>query len=407
MEGTTNHRGIQQIGCEKFEDIVSCTSLYRAGPLDAGADDRYLKNKRDGKVRVLHPSLKKYLSTSWGEMIYQEQMFEILRNLAGFSWARVDDAKTAMTKKDPEKMAALKDEAVAGFMEVSGMSERIAEQLWEKIAACAGYLFNRSHAVAYSMLTYQTARLKFLYPQQFWAALLSTVKPDSKESKAKREKYMAQAFLEGYKLLPPDINESGLHFTPVKGGLRFGLEDIKGVGEKAGRKLIEGRPKKGYRSAWQVEAAGANRAVMEALEASGALSGAPFHIEANDAEMEERLGWQFNDRMGNFRKKWEAKYRPPGNTRTRSSRVVLIGEIIKTEKKKTKKNTTYMTWVIRWQPGEEFRINIWDSADELWELAKGSVVKVIGDWNDTFSNTAVGDADDVTIIKSVYRGEAA
>lgn len=409
MEGSTNSRGIQQIACAQFEDIVACTSLYRKGPLDDGADKRFLKNKRDKKIRVAHKSLKKYLGKTWGEMIYQEQMFEILYNLAGFSWSRVDDAKTAMTKKDPEKMALLHDEAVEGFQKVSGMSEETAEKVWAKIQACAGYLFNRSHAVAYSMLTYQTARLKTMYPLEYMTALLRTVDPDSKEKKEKRASYMSEAIRMGFKILPPDINLSDATFIPVDDdGLRFGLQDIKDVGPAAVKRIIAYRTKKAkrfekrglddpkiIRSVSEVSIF-TNAKVMRALQGSGALT--DLGMPRDPSLQEELLAWQFDDPVAPFRKKYERRVKLPDDG---PGHVSILGEITKLDVRTTKTDKTYHSWVVRYAPGEEFRVSVWDSASKLFKLRKGSIVIVRGRWNPEFSNVGVGDADDVTIIKSV------
>lgn len=411
MEGGTNRRGIKEINCQSFEDIVACTSLYRKGPLDDKADDRFLKNKKDGKVRVAHKSLKQFLGSTWGEMIYQEQMFEILHTLAGFSWARVDDAKTYMALKDPVLMATLKDEAVKGFMEISGMSETTAEKVWDKIQACAGYLFNRSHAVAYSLLTYQTARLKYLYPLEYMAALLRTVDPDSKEKKAKREQYMSDAIRMGFKILPPDVNLSDVGFTPVgKNKLMFGLADIKDVGPSAIRKLVEYRKdkskrlarrgydkKKVYRTVAEVKLRCTNKKVLAALMAAGALK--EFGIPHDPALQEDFLSWQFDDPLRAFRKKLEKKIALPGQTTKK--RVTIAGEIRKAEVRKTKTGGSYVTWIVRWEPGKEYRINVWDSASSLHKLQKGSVVVVRGAWNEQYSNIGVGDADDVDVLKKI------
>lgn len=407
MEGGTNRRGIQAMECMCFEDIVACTSLYRKGPLDDKADKRYLRNKKEGEARVAHKKLRSILGKTWGEMIYQEQMFSMLHDLAGFSWSRVDDAKTAMVKKDPEKMAALKDEAIEGFRKVSKMKPATAEKVWDKIQACAGYLFNRSHAVAYSMLTYQTARLKYLYPLEYMAALLRTVDPDSKEKKEKRAEYMGEAIRMGFRILPPDVNLSDLGFTPIGDDqLLFGLQDIKDVGPSAVAKLLNHRNKKRQRfeqrgldttkvfnSVTEVDIL-VNKKVMAALANSGAL--ASLGIKPDHELQESLLSWQFHDPIKRFRKKLSKKVVLPGTGR--GSHVVLAGHIVRSEKRETKTGKTYYSWLLRWKPGEEFRITLWDSASSLFKLRAGSVVILQGKWNDQFSNVSIGDPSDVRVI---------
>lgn len=411
MEGGANHRGIQEIKCGEFEDIVSCTSLYRAGPMIAGAPKRFLENKKDKKVRVAHKSLRPFLERSWGEMIYQEQMFEILRECAGFSWARVDDAKTAMAKKDPVKMAGLREEAVEGFQKVSGMEEWKASEVWDMIAAQAAYLFNRSHAVAYSILTYQTARLKMLYPLEFMCALLRTVDPTSKTAKEKRETYMTEALRLGFKLMPPDVNVSDDKFMPNGDDeLLFGLTDIKNVGASACSKIEAERkrktkrlkkqgkkvPKRLFRRVDELSDAINNSGVMKALAAAGALRS--LGVEPDIDMQEELLNWQFHDHVAPFRKKYEKKIKLP---RTNNGRVFLVGEITKSEKSKTKTGNEFVRWTLRLEPGVEARVQVWEDACELFDLAKGTIIKVEGRWNAQWSNLAVSEAEQVGVLRRV------
>jgi DNA polymerase-3 subunit alpha len=394
MEGSTNAMGIQQIQPDKFEDIVTCTSLYRKGPIMAGADKRFLKNKRDQKVRVIHPSMEEILSDSWGELIYQEQMFRILNELAGFSWSRVDDAKTAMARKDPEKMAGLKDEAVEGFQKVAGMTELQAGKVWEMIAAQAAYLFNRSHAVAYSILTYQTARLKHLYPLEYIAALIRTVDPKSKEARQKRQRYLGEAFKMGFRILPPDVNKSGPVMTVSgKRTLRFGLQDVKGVGAKAAEK-IAARPHGPYKSMSGVEVVAGNVGMVEKLAAVGAFEG--MGIKADPTIQEELLEWQFEDSLADVRNKYESKVVLPNGD---GSQVVIIGELRENNKKTTKTGKEFHTWKVRWDAANTFTFNVWSSAEELFDIKAGSIVMVKGKWSEQWRNIGVSDSDQVKVIR--------
>lgn len=396
MEGSTNHRGIQQIKPKQFEDIVACTSLYRAGPLDAGADKRFLENREDKRVRVIHKSLEPILRDTWGEMIYQEQMFRILNELAGFSWARVDDAKTAVTKKDAAKMAALKDEAVEGFQKIAGMSLRQAEQVWEMIAAQATYLFNRSHAVAYSLLSYQTARLKYLYPVEYLAALLATVEPKNKTDKAKRERYMAEAAVLGFKMLPPDVNKSRERFSPEgEDSLRFGFFDVSGIGEKAAPKMVKSRPKKGYETLAQVQKAAGNAGIYKALMESGALES--FGVKFTKIQQENRLSWQFDDPMLSIRKKYEKKCLLPSG---KDGTVRIAGQVVKSEIRKAKNGNRFCTWIVRWAPGIEYKCNIWESGQDLFDTPKGRIVFIEGKWQSEWQSLAVNDSDQVRFIRA-------
>jgi len=404
MEGGTNFRGIQAIKPTRFEDIVSCTSLYRAGPMIAGAPDRFLANRKAKKVEVIHESLEPILSATWGEMIYQEQMFEILHTCAGFSWAEVDDAKTAMTKKNAEKMAALKDKAIEGFQNVSGMTEFVANELWNMIQSQASYLFNRSHAVAYSYLTYQTARLKYLYPREYITALLRTVEGKSANDKQKRQNYLSEATMLGIKILPPHVNKSDAYAIPEgEDSIRLGFVDVKGIGEKQGPKIVANRPKKGYRSIEEARSLIGNKAVLDALTEAGAFE--CFGIETTQQALEDRMEWQFHDQMEEFRKVYEKRMKRP---RSDNGTVKLYGEIVKIERRKTRKDKRdFVVWTIRYAPGEEYTITLWEDACDLWDLKRGSIVRVVGRWSDQWKNVGVSSSDEqVRVIKEI-RGSTA
>lgn len=395
LEGGTMFDGIQKIKPTCFDDIVVCTSLYRKGPMVAGAPDRFLRNRADGKVRVAHPSLKPYLESTWGELIYQEQMFAILNELAGFSWSRVDDAKTAMTLKDPIKMAAIKDDAVAGFRKVAGMSEDKAAEVWEMIAAQSAYLFNKSHAVAYSLVTYQTARLKYLYRLEFITALMRTVKGKSPQEKEKRRTYLSDCVRSHIKITPPDVNISDEGFMcDGKDRLLFGLIDVKGVGDKAVEKIIRGRPKRGYKNLQQLIDAVNNTGTITALSQCGAL--ASLGIQADTKKQEDLLGWVFTDVMEPFRTKFAGKIKRP---RTNNGQVRIYAEIIKTEKKQTKSGNPFVVWTVRMAPAEEYRVNIWSDADDLFPLKVGQIVKITGRWNSEYRNISIDDPDQVKTLK--------
>jgi DNA polymerase-3 subunit alpha len=396
LEGGTMFDGIQKIAPTCFDDIVITTALYRKGPMMAGAPDRFLKNRREGKVRVLHPSLKPYLKATWGELIYQEQMFAILNEVAGLSWSRVDDAKSAMSLKDPVKMAGIKADAVAGFRKVAGMDESTADAVWEMIAAQSAYLFNKSHAVAYSLVTYQTARLKYLYRLEFLTALMRTVKGKSPAEKEKRRTYLGDAIRGNIRIMPPDVNLSDHGFVcDGTNKLLFGLIDIKGVGDKAVDKIIRGRPRKGYKSLTQLQEAVNNEGVIKALSECGAL--ACLGVDTPDPQVQEdRLEWVFQDRVAPFREKYDGKMKRP---RTNNGQVKIWCEIIKTEKKQTKSGNDYVSWVVRCAPGEEYRVQLWSDADELWPYKKGTLIRLTGRWNEQFRSIAVNDPGQVRKLK--------
>jgi len=403
MEGGSNTRGIQEIKPHRFEDIVTCTALYRAGPMSAGSDKRFLKNRADDKVRVIHESLKPILRPSMGEMIYDEQMLEIMFRCAGFSWARTDDVKTAMKKKDPSMMAALKDEAIDGFAQTSGMSKKQARKTWEMIEAQSSYLFNRSHAYAYSTTTYITARLKCLYPLEFMTALVRTVKAD-KDHLKKRMGYVGELAEMGYKILSPDVNQSDAKATcgykkNGKGWFRFGFTDCSGIGDSKAKKILAARDDAdsgvyGFYSPEDVKDS-VDKAAYEVLARVGALEsiGGP----ATSKRLKEQLiGYRFTDPMKKYRKKFEKKLIVPQDDRDYTR---VYGEITSVEHRETKRGKDFVIWTVHWSPTRTFRVNVWDTRDGIKTIKRGSIVKVEGEWSADWRNISVNDSEDVVVIK--------
>lgn len=399
MEGGTNARGIMEVRCNCFEDIVACTSLYRAGPLGVGADKRYVANKRNGTVLVVDEVLRPILKNSWGEMIYQEQMMEICHEVAGFTWIETDDVKEAVRFKDAEIMAAFKDRFIVGCQTTSGISPDVSSQIWAMIESQSSYLFNRAHAVAYSITTYQTARLKCLYPHEYMAAYLGTVPPKTDSAKERRRKIMAEAYELGFQILPPDINLSCEVVMPECGerpGLRFGFGDLKGIGEKSAIKIVVARNKEqGFKTATQV-ADVVDKRSLGVLAGSGALAsvGGP---KASLSEIEEYVDWQFTDNMRQYRRKLKNQVKfPKGN----NSYCAIVGEIVGFEKRKTKTNKPFRVMTLKWSPAEMFVCSLWSETQSAWpRLTLGSIVAVEGNYSRDWNNISVGDAENINLLK--------
>lgn len=409
LEGGTMENGIVKIAPRRFEDIVVCTAIYRKGPILAGAPSRYIENKKAKEVRVLHEALRPVLEDTWGEMAYQEQLMQIASEVAGFDQGLVADLLAAVRFKDPEMMAPLKAQFIRGARKVSGIMSERAEKIWKMFEAQASYLFNRSHAAAYSLLTYQTARLKCWWPLQYHTALMRTVLPKSDAAKAKRMNYLAEATEMGVKILPPDVNFSDIKFScGVRGErewMRFGLVDVKGIGVSKARKIIEAREKCGGRIRTISQARSVlTEALVNELDAAGCLASVKGGSERNMRALEEMLFWQFEDVMAPLRVKYEKKVRLPGSG---NSRVRLIGEIVDVANKKTKNNKPYMTWRIRWKPSQIFAITLWEDAQAVWDTPKGSIVYIEGSFNSEFRNVSVGDPDQVRILRYAKQKETA
>lgn len=397
MEGATNQRGCREVLPICFEDIVSITSLYRTGAISAGFPKIFNANRKKtiAEIPYIHPLLEPILNKTWGVVLYQEQVMDFGRYLAGFTMEQVDDIKEAIKHKKSTLMEEMGPLFVEGCMKTNGIPRGIAKKIWKMVEGYSGYGYNRSHAVAYTFLTYQTARLKKLYPLEYLTALLRTV-DSSKQNKEKRDVYLREAIEAGLKILPPDINKSGLLATPDReaGGIRFGLTDLARVGDTQGRKLIDSRPDGGYSSLEEVAEAARNKGVLDSLTAGGCLS--CFDIPGDPLQQEALLGWTFVDNMKMYRKKYKKLTKLP---QTDGEFVRIVGEIFRKDKGKTKHGSGYVTWKIRHSITESYDIRLWSETSELWDLEVGSVVMVHGNWEERWLNLSISDPDQVRVIK--------
>lgn len=395
MEGPTNQRGCREVNPESFEDLVSITSLYRTGPIRAGYPKKFNANRKHGrrKIEYYHPMLRPILERTWGVILYQEQVMEIGEVLAGFDAAQVDDIKEAIKHKKSKLMEEMRPVFIKGCKETSGISSGVARQIWKDIEGYSGYSYNRSHAVAYTFLTYQTARLKCLYPLEFLAALLATV-----DDKDKRDAYLREAIERGFRIVPPDINRSEARARPEgRRTIRFGLADLSGIGEKAAEKALGARPRGGYTDAVQVAEAVRNKGTLEALREGKALE--TLGVPGDDAACEARLNWQFRDPMVKWRKRYGDRVQLPEYD---GQYVTLVGQIFKTDMRKTKDDKPYCTWKIRWSTTESFDIRLWSECQELFDLKPGSIILVSGKWEQRWMNLSIGDPARVRVIKALH-----
>ncbi len=222
-----------------LEDIVAGISLYRPGPM--ASIPTYIANKRNpSQVRYLHPLLKPILSVTYGCMVYQEQVMQIVRDLAGYTYGRSDNLRRAMGKKKMDVMLSEREDFIKGAV-ANKVPKETAEEIFNQMVSFAEYAFNKSHAAAYAVVGYQTAWLKAHYPVEFMAALLSSVMGDSVQT----SKYIRNCVDMGIQVLPPDVRESGRKFTVVNGNIRFGLLAVKNVGVGVIDAIVDGRVKNG------------------------------------------------------------------------------------------------------------------------------------------------------------------
>jgi DNA polymerase-3 subunit alpha len=232
---------LQRVKPSRLADLTALNALYRPGPLQGGMIDDYIARK-SGKKRVTYdlPQLKEILEETYGVIVYQEQVIQIFNRVAGFTLGEADVVRRAMGKKKHEEMVANREKFLAGAKK-NNVPVAKAERLWELVEQFAGYGFNKSHSAAYAVVAYQTAYLKTHYPVEFMSALLSS----EIGNQDKMIKYLNECRDMEIPILPPDVNSSGLRFTPAGTSIRFGLTAIKNVGEAAIESVLAARGKLG------------------------------------------------------------------------------------------------------------------------------------------------------------------
>ena len=271
FESSGMRDALREVRPTEFADLVALVALYRPGPM--AFIPTYARNKRDpSRIRFADPRLEPITGPTYSVAVYQEQLMQISRALAGFSPARADDLRKAVGKKDKELMASLRDEFVQGCID-SGTDPGVADDLWGLCEAAGDYSFNKSHAACYALLAYRTAYLKANHPAEYMAAVLTSVM----DTKDRVPFYVAACTDMGMDVLPPDVNqsESGFAVTGER-EIRFGLTAVKGVGENAVRALVDQRTSDGpYTSLWdfcrRIDPAQLNKRALESLIRGGAL----------------------------------------------------------------------------------------------------------------------------------------
>jgi DNA polymerase-3 subunit alpha len=254
----------------EFRDLVALVSLYRPGAMRYIGD--YAKGKGDpSSVSYRDPRLRPITESTYGCVIYQEQLMEIAKQMAGFSPAEADDLRKAVGKKKRDLMATMKDKFLAGLKE-SGTDGRVAKDLWSLMEAAADYSFNRSHAACYALIAYRTAWLRANYPAEYMAALISTVM----STKDKVPFFVNRCDEMGIEVLPPDVNSSEHGFVVSGKSIRFGLDAVKNVGHQAVQAILDARSKDGdFTSLWdfceRVDNRTVNKRAVECLIKCGAL----------------------------------------------------------------------------------------------------------------------------------------
>jgi DNA polymerase-3 subunit alpha len=238
---------MKELKPESLEDIIAGISLYRPGPMDF--IPKYLKGKNDrSSITYECPQLVPILSPTHGCIVYQEQVMQIVRDLAGYTLGRSDLVRRAMSKKKASVMEKERQNFVYGNPEegvkgciANGIDEKVANQIYDEMIDFAKYAFNKSHAAAYAVVSYQTAYLKYYYPAEFMAALLTSIM----DNISKVSEYILSCRQMNINILPPDINEGESGFSVSGDSIRYGLSAIKSVGKSVVEQIVEEREKNG------------------------------------------------------------------------------------------------------------------------------------------------------------------
>ena len=254
---------------ESMEDIIAAIALYRPGPMDS--IPRYIECRHHPeRITYLVPQLEPILKSTYGCVVYQEQVMQIFREVAGYTFGHADIVRRAMSKKKQGVMEAERESFLSGA-EARGIDREKANRLFDDMASFANYAFNKSHAAAYGLISFRTAYLKAHYPQEYLASLLTSVLGNA----GKIAEYIAEAQKAGISVLPPDINESRMAFTVSGKNIRFGLLALRNVGQQFVRAMLEERSHGAFRSFEDfVERMGSgdlNKRMVESLIKAGAF----------------------------------------------------------------------------------------------------------------------------------------
>ncbi|MBE6757718.1 MAG: DNA polymerase III subunit alpha [Ruminococcaceae bacterium] len=296
LESAGMKRVLQNLKPERFEDIIAVISLFRPGPMDS--IPTYIYNRHHpAAVRYAHPRLEPFLNVTYGCIVYQEQLMQVFRELAGYSLGRADIVRRAVSKKKADVMEHERRIFIDGLVredgtvEVEGCVRRgvpadVAAKIFEDMSSFASYAFNKSHAAAYALVAYQTAYLKCRYPRQYMAALLTSVLDGDKVAG-----YIRECQRMGIAILPPTVNESRSGFTTEGENIRFGLLAVKNLGRNLIADLVREREQNGrfpsfYEFCRRMSAyRDCNRRAVESLVKCGALDG----LGANRRQMLESM----------------------------------------------------------------------------------------------------------------------
>jgi DNA polymerase III subunit alpha len=292
LESSGMRQIVRDLKPSGIEDISSVLALYRPGPLDAGLIPKFIDRKHGREaIAYDHDILKPILNETYGIMVYQEQIMKIAQDMGGYSLGEADLLRRAMGKKKKAEMEKHQSVFVAGA-ERNGVPKKVASDLFDQMVMFAEYCFNKSHSTAYGYVTYQTAYLKAHYPVQYMAALITA----NSGNQEKVQQYIASCLSMGIEVLPPDVNQSGLDFTPIGKKILFGLTAIRNVGVGPIEAIIKAREADGpFKSLAdlcdRVDTRVMNKRAMEALIHCGALDSIQSNRQQTMKDLELVMEW--------------------------------------------------------------------------------------------------------------------
>ena len=296
LESEGMRRLCRQMTISNVDEIIALIALYRPGPMDWIPD--YIKGKEDpSTIQFPHPLLEDVCAETYGVMVYQEQVMEAARRIAGYTLGGADILRRAMGKKKPEEMAKQREIFVKGAKEVNKIESKKANDIFNILEKFAGYGFNKSHSAAYGMISYQTAYLKANHPVDFMAGVLACELGNSE----KLSHFLGECHDMGISVLGPDVNESGENFTPLNGegdglgSIRFGLSAVKGVGDIAGKLIVEERLRNGPFTDFgdlveRVDGKALNKRVLESLIKTGGFDALYQNRAALLSDLDRAMG---------------------------------------------------------------------------------------------------------------------
>jgi len=325
LESEGMREAMKKVRPTEFDDIVALVSLYRPGAMDY--IPAYAKGKRN-PAAITYPDerLRPITEPTYGCVLYQEQLMEIAKRMAGFSPAEADDLRKAIGKKKRDLMATMKSKFLEG-MKASNTAGNVAADLWGLMEKAADYSFNKSHAACYALISYRTAYLKANYPAEYMAAVISSVM----NTKDKVPFFVNRCAEMGIDVLPPDVNSSDHSFVVSENAIRFGLDAVKNVGHAAVEAILRAREEKPIESIWdfceRVDSRAVNKRAIECLVKCGALDSTgdsrkgmletlPAAQSAGqkaqeDAQLGQGSIFDFGDEAGGGEMQSQAHHRPP------------------------------------------------------------------------------------------------